>query len=270
MSALFSCRNCVHNCGQSLRLGHGPGFCLKHNSVIAKPDDTTCKYLHRKDLPVFAVEEGVREHAGEYAFFPAMVLMSKKKPIPVTRYSERFAWERERFNPLTHALAQYHKMKPHWIMVQTFTGGVDGLRSVVHSSLVRHYLGTCDTWRSSYRLVLGLLQEIDIEPRFSPQYVVVEKHESEEDAEADAIWEVVLARLSGLQEYGWHAGLEELTWITDQLNGALSEMNWPALRAELGKSKVKWTQKLIQHAKDEKVYFTDSAATGEGEEAEQL
>ena len=124
MDSLFSCRNCIHNCAQTLNLGPGQGFCLKHNSVILKSELTTCKYLHRKDLPAFVVEEGVREHASEFAFFPAMASLDKLVPVPAVKYSERFAWERGQFSPLLHVLAQYHKMKPHWIMVQSFSGGV--------------------------------------------------------------------------------------------------------------------------------------------------
>ncbi len=266
MKALFSCRNCVHNCGQTLNLGPGAGFCLKHNSLLRNPDDTTCKYLHRKDLPTFVVEEGVREHAAEFAFFPALVGLSSKKPMPLVRYSEKFAWEQKTFAPLLNALAQYHKMKPHWIMVQSFTGGLDGLRAVVHASLVRHYLGTCETWRSSYRLVLGLLQEIDVEPRFRPQDIIVRQDESANEVEADAMWDVIFARLSGLQEYGWHAGLEELTWLTDSLNGALSDFDWMKLRPALSSAKTKWTSKIIQHAKRENVYF---AGKSEGFEADE-
>ena len=43
MEELFSCRNCVHNSGQSLMVGRGPGFCLQHESVILSPERTTCK-----------------------------------------------------------------------------------------------------------------------------------------------------------------------------------------------------------------------------------
>lgn len=254
MDAVFSCRNCVHNCGQTLNLGVGPGFCLKHNSVLTDPDDTTCKYLHRKDLPSFVVDEGVGEHAKEFAFFPTLVTLSTKKPRPIVRYSEKHDWEKRRFAPVHHALAQYHKMKPHWIMVQTFTGGVDGLRAVAHASLVRHYLATCDTWRSSYRLVLGLMQEVDIEPHFNSADLVLRKS-SVSEVEKDAVWDVVFARISGIQEYGWHAGIEDITWLTDHLNGGLGDLDWTKLQTELTAAKAKWTDRVIAHAKSEKGYF---------------
>ncbi len=258
----------MHNCGQSLRLGQGSGFCIKHNSVLVDPGDTTCKYLHRKDLPAFAVEEGVREHAAEFAFFPALVRLSTKKARPAVRYSEKFDWDKRRFDPLTHALAQYHKVTPRWVIVQSFTGGLDGLRALAHACLVRHYLATCDTWRSSYRLILGLLQEIDLDPSFGEQQVLFGENESKEEATQDAVWDVAFARLSGLQEYGWHAGIESLTWITDSLNGSLSELNWPGVRKQLESVKGKWTDRIIQHAKDEKVYFALKSDTDEPEEGE--
>ena len=45
MEELFSCRNCVHNSGQSLNAGPGKGYCQFHSSVIDTPEQTTCKYL---------------------------------------------------------------------------------------------------------------------------------------------------------------------------------------------------------------------------------
>src|SRR5436190_1190299 len=101
MDELFSCRNCVHNCGQSPNIGPGAGYCLQHDSIIWEPERTTCKYLHRKDLPHFVVEEGVREHAAEFAFFPRLVTLDSKQPIEQMHYSEKFAWERGSFDPLT-------------------------------------------------------------------------------------------------------------------------------------------------------------------------
>src|SRR5204862_1963992 len=100
MGELFSCRNCIHNSGQSLLIGQGSGFCLQHESVIWDPDRTTCKYLHRKDLPYFVVDEGTREHAAEFAGFPFLVSLDAKEPIERIRYSERLRWEKGTFDPI--------------------------------------------------------------------------------------------------------------------------------------------------------------------------
>ena len=169
MDELFSCRNCIHNCGQSLSIGRGPGFCLQHESVVWDPDRTTCKYLHRKDLPYFVVDEGIREHAAEFAGFPFLVSLDTKSAIERIRYSERLRWDKGTFDPIDHALAQYYRTEPRWRLISAFTGGVDGRRSLTHCSLIRHYLYQCGTWKSSYRLIMGLLQEIDLEPRFDPE-----------------------------------------------------------------------------------------------------
>ena len=139
---LFSCRNCVHNPGQSLNLIPGEGFCLKFRSLIERPESTTCKYLHRKDLPSFVVEEGIREHAADFAFVPSMANLETREIIEPLRYSEKFAWETRRFHPLIHAIAQYHKTAKKWIFIQSFTSGMDGLRALTHASLVRRYMQT--------------------------------------------------------------------------------------------------------------------------------
>jgi hypothetical protein len=140
MDELFSCRNCIHNPGQSLLIGQGSGFCLQHESVVWDPDRTTCKYLHRKDLPNFTVDEGTREHAAEFAGFPLLVSLDHKEPIEPIRYSEKLLWEKGTFDPIIHTLAQYYKVEPRWILISALSSGVDGRRSLTHSCLVRHYM----------------------------------------------------------------------------------------------------------------------------------
>ncbi|MGB2611957.1 MAG: hypothetical protein WBC80_23540, partial [Isosphaeraceae bacterium] len=71
----------------------------------------------------------------------------------------------------------------------------------------------------SYRLVLSMVQEIDIEPRFEDRDLISSSHLGVKEARSQALWDVIFARLSGLQEYGWHSGLECLVWITDKLTG---------------------------------------------------
>jgi hypothetical protein len=255
MDELFSCRNCIHNCGQSLLIGPGSGFCLQHESVIWKPEDTTCKYLHRKDLPSFVVEEGTREHAAEFAGFSGLVALQTMKSIEPIRYSEKLRWEKGSFDPVVHALAQYYRVEPRWGLISAFSGGVDGRRSLTHSSLVRHYMNRCATWKSSYRLVLGLLEEIDIEPQFDSRSLVPPEGASNGEVAAQAIWDVVFARLSALQEYGWHAGIEALMWATVSLNGSLADLNWPGLRNELAARRVSWIDQLIAGAKEHHQFF---------------
>ncbi|HKI19768.1 MAG TPA: hypothetical protein VKA15_17910 [Isosphaeraceae bacterium] len=271
MDELFSCRNCIHNCGQSLLIGQGPGFCLQHDSVIWDPAKTTCKYLHRKDLPVFVVDEGIREHAAEYAMFPRLVSLVTKTTIEQIRYSERLVWERNTFDPILHSLAQYYKVHPRWGLISAFGGGVDGRRSLAHSSLVRHYMDRCGTWTSSYRLVLGLLQEIDVQPHFDDRMLVDSDQESAGEAANEALWDVVFARLSALQEYGWHAGLEPLMWASDAMNGSLAEMSWSHLKQELASLRNVWVELIVDHAKAHDAFFPppnqDSSNEYESEES---
>lgn len=252
MDELFSCRNCIHNCGQSLLIGRGVGFCIKHESVLTEPERSTCKYLHRKDFPRFVVDEGLREHAAEFAGFSAIAGLVSHAPIERLHYSERFAWEQRQYDPLTQGLAQYRKTKPAWIFLQALSGGIDGRRALAHASLVRRYMDTCGTWRSSYRFVLALVQELPITPEFLDQDFA---HDPDEGTAQDAVWDVFFARLSGVQEYGFHAGLEQLMWATDRLDGALADLDWRALRAQLDARAREWTDLIIRHATDEGAFF---------------
>ena len=266
MDELFSCRNCVNNCAQTIHIGAGVGFCVQHNSVIKQPSETTCKYLHRKDLPGFVVNDGISEHAAEFAHFPGLVSLRAHKPVPKTVYSELHAWETKSFDPLLHSLAQYHKANPAWVFIQSFSGGLDGRRSLAHTSLIRRYMNHCGTWTSSYRLVLASLQELDCTPHFERNDLAVQSTDAPEEVEEvreQALWDVVFSRLSGLQEYGWHAGIERIMWATDELNGALSEMDWSVLAQHLHEKGIEWTELIIEHAKEEGEFFPSNGQNSE-------
>jgi hypothetical protein len=269
MEELFSCRNCIHNCGQSLTIGPGTGFCLQHESIIWNPENTTCKYLHRKDLPRFTVDEGIREHAAEYAIFPRLATLDTKEPIPQIRYSEKFLWERRQFDPILHSIAQYYKSEPRWILISAFAGGVDGRRLLTHSSMVRHYMDHCGTWASSYRLVLALIEEIDVQPYFSKSELLTTGIGSLEETESFALWDIIYVRLSALQEYGWHAGLEELQWISDTLREPLAEMSWPLLQKALGKHRESWVDLVIRHAIENDGFFSAPTKSEDGYRSEE-
>jgi hypothetical protein len=255
MEQLFSCRNCIHNCGQSLLIGNGSGFCLKHNSVLYSSATTTCKYLHRKDLPSFVVDEGIREHAAEFAEFSNIADLLTHKPIDRIPYSERFVWERRQFDPINQSLAHYYKTKPVWVFLEAMSGGIDGRRMLTHASLVRRYMAICGTWRSSYRFVLSLIQEFFNEPHFSDKDLVIGTDDDWDFLRSDARWDVFFVRLGCLQEYGFHSGLQELMWATDELNQGLSSLDWDATQNELTAKVPQWSELIIGHASGEGAFF---------------
>lgn len=261
MDELFSCRNCIHNCGQSLLIGRGAGYCLTHDSVLFHPERSTCKYLHRKDLPRFVVDEGLREHAGEFAGVSGIADLIDCKPIERLQYSEKFVWERKQFDPLNQSLAQYHKTQPSWIFLQAMSGGIDGRRLLAHASLVRRYMDYCGTWRSSYRFVLALVQELPNTPQFQDKDLNAGDALPDDEFRRDALWDVFFTRLSGIQEYGFHSGQETLMWATDQFNGALADFDWPALITVLNDKVQDWTDLIIKHAVDEGEFFPPPTAT---------
>ena len=267
MDELFSCRNCIHNCGQSLLIGRGAGFCVKHDSVLMNPERTTCKYLHRKDLPRFIVDEGLREHAGEFARFSGIADLVEHVPVDRLPYSEKFAWKNRQFDPINQSLAQYHKTKPAWIFLQAMSGGVDGRRAVTHASLIRRYMDNCGTWKSSYRFVLAMIQELAITPSFLDTDLNA-ANAIDPEVREDAVWDVFFTRLSGIQEYGFHSGIETLMWATDQLNGALTDLDWDGLRPELAERCREWADLIIFHAAEEDAFFPPHPQWEEYSEAE--
>lgn len=251
MDELFSCRNCIHNSAQTPLIGRGSGFCLMHKSVLRQPGRTTCKYLARKDMPFFVVDEGVKEHAYEYASFSTIVDMPTGESLNQTFYSEKHAWLTGTHDALTQILAHSYKIKPTWVFVESMAGGADGRRLLAHSSLVRRFMTNCGTWRSSYRLALSVVQEVSQPPVFASSDLL-------DGATADeAEWDVLFARLSCIQEYGFHSGLDELMWATDHVNGALVTLDLNGARQELEKKSPEWIEQVIRHANDNGAFFPD-------------
>ena len=75
------------------------------------------------------------------------------------------------------------------------------------------------------------------------------------DFHEDAVWDVFFTRLAGIQEYGFHSGIEDLMWATDKLNGALVSLDWMKLKNELNEKTEEWVNLVIEHATEEGEFF---------------
>ncbi len=126
----------------------------------------------------------------------------------------------------------------------------------------------CGTWRSAYRFVLELLNELNTVPQFADGDLLLSVSEDRDAVIADARWDVLFVRIGFIQEYGFHSGIEELMWATDHLNGALTELDWPGTLNEIASKSEEWAQAVTQHAQNEHVFFPE--ASQESLEVEEL
>lgn len=79
MSSALSCANCWYNPLQSGSLGSTFGYCVEHNFILRRPDETTCGLLMRKDLllPSARVEQQI--HAERFGPGVDLRLVGKAK-----------------------------------------------------------------------------------------------------------------------------------------------------------------------------------------------
>ncbi len=256
---LFSCLNCVQNPMQGIHFGRGHGYCLQWGSVLENPGQTTCKYLCRKDLPRNLVEEGVRDHAREFAHTTGPTDLISAEQLSRKKYSERYRWDTSTFDPAVQAMAMYHRGESNAEegskarFIQAFVGSTEGRRAMAYASLVRRYMNHCDTWVSSYRLVLAQIEEIGEDLFFPPRQL---REGADED---DARWEVFFAQISTLQEFGWHAALKPLQHPLASCLEAAAEQDWEATIAHIQQHRSVWRQLVISKAQDEGEYFPQAS-----------
>lgn len=246
-SDLFSCRNCIHNPAQGLTLGPGAGFCLTWGSIIDRPEQTTCKYLHRKDLPMFLARRGVQEHEEEFSQVAYMADLETHEPLVPRAYDSDAMLEAERLDTATRAVAAYHALdsapdttaqRRDWTLA-TFAGAADGRKAMTHASLVRRMLTSGGLTRIWTRRVLDLLDEIDSDVLFRAIDLL------EAGGAAAARWEVAHARLSCVQEFGWHAAREQLMYPMTELGAHVAEEDWNGFLLALGRLKERFRELVI-------------------------
>ncbi|XXX82201.1 hypothetical protein WMF30_25925 [Sorangium sp. So ce134] len=244
---LFSCRNCIHNPAQGLTLGPGAGFCLTWGSVIERPEQTTCKYLHRKDLPMFLARRGIQEHQDEFSRVASMADLETREPLVPRGYDSYSMVEAERLDNVTRAVAAYHALdsapdataQRRDLTLATFAGAADGRRAMMYASLVRRTLASGGPTLPWTRRVLDLLDEIDTDVLFRAADLL------EADGAAAARWEVAHARLSCIQEFGWHAAQEQLMYPMMELGAHVAEEDWNGFLLALGRLKGSFREVVI-------------------------
>jgi hypothetical protein len=246
---LFSCRNCIHNPVQGLTLGRGAGFCLRWGSIIEQPERTTCKYLHRKDLPLFLVREAVQEHAEEFSHAVTMADLESGKSIVLEAYDNDGMPGAERLDTADRAIAAYHELESsrdatahrRALTVATFAGAADGRKAIAHASLLRRALldgGLSSLWM---RRMLDLIDEVDADVLVPAMDIM------EHDGTMAAKWEVAHARLSGVQELGWHLENDAMKYPMMELGAYAADEDWKGFLTALGGLKQRWRDLLIAY-----------------------
>ena len=119
--------------------------------------------------------------------------MPTMSSVATINYSEKHVWLTRTHDSLTQSLAHSYKITPTWVFVENLAGGGDGRRALAHSAVVRRYMANCRTWKSSYRFVLSLVEELPKTPYFEEEDV---NPEGQQNALEEALWDVFFCRIS--------------------------------------------------------------------------
>ena len=208
------------------------------------------------------MEDATKEHAAEFSMGPGIADLRTKQRIKIAVYSERRFWETREYDPQLNAVAGYHRKSEalneetprKWRIIQAFAGSIDGRKALGFASLVRRYMNHCDSWWSSYRFILGVIAEIDYEVFFRDENIKIEGDVSESEMREQATWEVFFTRLSGIQEFGWHASMDSLKFPMRELS-AYMDTSWNSIKSILAKLKKRWEDEVIALATQEGQFF---------------
>lgn len=255
----YTCDNCIFNPSQYRRLGSLDGYCLKHSTMLFRSCETTCRFHRRKDLPSFVCEEGVTEHASNFAHVQGVVFYESKTKARRTEYSERHAWDTSSFDPNLNEVSVYHRSTKKWIFLESFLGSGNAVKSVMHSSMSRRYIQQCGPKQDNYRIALGVAYELGRTSKPVPSdFRVGDAGSNQGDLTAEVLdlyrKDVELLKLYCLQEYGYLVGDDEITWVSDEMNGALDESEAEFIKVieSLGRLLI---QRIISGAKKRRTYF---------------
>ncbi len=218
----YTCDNCLNNPSQYHEIGTKTGFCLKHDSLLKSASQTTCHFHLRKDLPFFLYDEGLNEHRLEFPAAIGIVFYEGKYPIEMKRYSVRQAWLNNTFDPYIHEVAIYGGTSRKWTFIQAFISSRNPIKSIISSSLTRRYIRQCGPEQDNYRLILSLSNDLreSVDLRME-DFIWEVQPEEFAGLKEHYLKEIKLLQLYAIQEYGMLTQNEEITWITDELNGAL-------------------------------------------------
>lgn len=226
MRNLYTCDNCIFNPSQYQEVGSRTGFCLRHDTLLFNPSQTTCSGFQRKDLPSFLSEEGHSEHRAHFRETRGVVHYYSRAPVEQRRYSARHRWNLRDFDPYLHEIAIYHRTVKKWTYLQAFLSSRNPIKSIMHSCLVRRYISHCGPQKDNYELVLSATTDLaePIDLRITDFRISVSQDEFEVARDIYAK-DIVLLRLYLVQEYGALIQDEHIMWISDELNGAI-EASW--------------------------------------------
>ena len=115
----------------------------------------------------------------------------------------------------------------------------------------------CDSWWSSYRFILGVIAEIDYEVLFRSEDIKSDNDISESEMREQATWEVFYTRLSGIQEFGWHASMDSLKFPMRELSAYIGD-SWNSIKSILTNLKACWEDEVITLATQEGRFFPQS------------
>lgn len=218
----YTCDNCLYNPTQYHEVGTKLGFCLKYDCLLKNATHTTCHHFNRKDLPFFLAIEGQEEHAAQFSANDGIVFYHARHPEPIKRYSERHVWVTNTYDPYIQELAVYHRTSKKWPFIQAMMVSRNPIKSIMISSLTRRYIQQCGQKADNYRLVLSLTNELKemIDLRLE-DFRLEFSYEEYLGIKDTYLKDLKLLQLYAIQEYGYLTENDEITWISDELNGAL-------------------------------------------------
>ncbi len=209
----FSCANCWYNGLQSGSLGLTTGYCVEHEIVLRRSDETTCARHVRKDLMLDSALQQQAVHRGHYTRDDGAQLIDTGEPVDDGVWIDHDT-ALIRKDPIGDIVADYGELHTKIASLAMLRNQRSLRADLALFSLARGYTKRCVSREGSWTSGLHLLHwarrrlEEDPQPEVAPQDIRRNTAAPLRRQLEIAQWSVIMARLLFVSDVGRHAASE--------------------------------------------------------------
>lgn len=205
---LLSCSNCCFNGLQYGAIGLTVGYCVEHERILRRADETTCGRHFRKDLPFVAADgfnQRHRQHFRDNAVYQIRTQRNvMKDPVYVETDRSQLAED-----STGEVVTEYGFQGTKISSLASLRKLIDARADLAYFSLSRSYVRRCmakgGKWTSGLHLLWWTKERLKWKPDLSMQDFRLQTNASMARQNELAVWSLLMLRIMFIADVGEHA-----------------------------------------------------------------